>query len=375
MTKNLAYFLGFSHFLGIGPTKLSRLVSRFGNIRSAYEADFDQLKNIIGEKTATKFVSFRKRFDPEKKLKEIKRQDIIVLCQESKQYPPQLRNLSDPPICLYIKGKLNRFNFAKNRFFAIVGTRKPSPYGQKIAGNFGYCLSEAGFIIVSGMAIGIDTIAHKASLAAGGKTIAVLGCGVDIIYPAINTPLYNQIIDRGGLIISEFPPGHTVQKGLFIARNRLISGLSQGVMVVEGAKDSGSLITARYAAAQGKEVFAPPNPITSKLSAAPNNLIKQGAKPVTSIKDILEEFNLPLPLKTKIKAVKNLSPEENRIISLLSKNPLSPDQLVDAADLPISKVLNLLSLLEIKNIITKNTQGKYKISPANFHKGLSDPED
>src|SRR3989344_6509680 len=160
------------------------------------------------------------------------------------------------------------------------------------------------------MAIGIDSIAHQTALNNDGRTIAFLGCGVDIIYPAVNSNLYYKIINRGGLVISEFPPGEMVVKGLFIARNRLISGISRGVLIVEGAKDSGAMITARYAAEQGKEVFATPAPITSEVSEAPNILLKQGAKLVTSIDDILEEFNMRIAPKKKEEIEKELSGEE-----------------------------------------------------------------
>src|SRR3989338_348038 len=163
-------------------------------------------------------------------------------------------------------------------FFAIVGTRKPTSYGIQVARKFAYELTEAGFIIVSGMAMGIDTVAHQAALDAGGKTVAVLGCGVNIIYPAINYQLYHNIIKSGGAVISEFPPDQTVLKGLFISRNRIISGLSKGVLIAEGGEFSGALITAKYAGIQGKDVFAVPSSINSEMASAPNLLIKQGAK-------------------------------------------------------------------------------------------------
>src|SRR3989344_5065464 len=182
-----------------------------------------------------------------------------------------------------------------------------------MAKKFSAELTEGGFIIVSGLAIGIDAAAHLACINSGGRTIAVLGCGVDIIYPAINASLYYKILKTGGLIISEFPPGQTVVKGLFIARNRIISALSLGVLVIEGARDSGAMITARYAAEQGKEVFALPGPLTSKMSEAPNNLLKQGAKLVISVEDIFEEFHLQVAPKKAEDAEATLEADEKII--------------------------------------------------------------
>lgn len=361
MRDELLYYLGFSHFLGIGPTRYAALLKRFANVEKAYNAAKKDLSEVIGINWAEKFVRFRQEFDPEKKIQELRIKKIEVLTQGDSRYPKSLKNISDPPICLYVKGDLENFNFAKNFFIAIVGTRKPTPYGQQVAKKFASELAEAGFVIVSGMAVGIDATAHQAALEAGGKTIAFLGCGVDIIYPAVNSRLYNQIINKGGLVISEFPPGQMVAKGLFIVRNRLISGVSMGVLVVEGAKDSGALITARYAAEQGKEVFAPPGPLTSAMSTAPNLLLKQGAKLVTSIEDILEEFNLKLVPKKKEQIEAELEGDEKVIFAILGDEPKLSDEIVNEAKLSVDKVLNILSLLEIKGVVEKNSEGKYQV--------------
>lgn len=290
MKDDFLYSLSFSHFLGIGPIRFSHLKKHFKSVKKAYFANEKDISKVVGMELGRKFIIFRNRFDPEKKLKELAKKEITVLSVDDSHYPISLKNIKDPPICLYIKGSVKTLSFS--RLFSIVGTRKPTLYGIKVAKKFSYELTRLGFTIVSGLAYGIDTVAHKTCLNIKGKTIAVLGCGVDIVYPAENRQLYEDIIDNNGAIVSEFPPGQTVVKGLFIARNRIISGLSSGVMVVEGTKQSGSLITARFAAEQGKEVFAPPNPITSEMSVAPNTLLKLGAKLVTSVEDILEEIKL-----------------------------------------------------------------------------------
>lgn len=361
MNNNLYYYLAFSHCLGIGPIKFNLLKNHFGTAKKAYEASVDKLKNLLGQALTEKFIAFRQKFDPAKKLEELKQKQIAVLSCDDEKYPSQLKNISDPPICLYVKGNLSGIDFINSQFIAVVGTRKPTSYGQQITKKFAYELSLTGFIIVSGMAIGIDTIAHQATLEADGKTIAVLGCGVDIIYPQSNQILYQKIIEKSGLIISEFPPGHTVLRGLFVARNRLISGLSRGVLVVEGAKDSGALITARYAANQGKEVFAPPGPLTSEMSAAPNLLLKQGAKFVTSVEDILEEFNLRVMPKKQQELEINLTGNEKIIFDLVMIEPRLIDELIELSHQSVDLVLNSLSLLEIKGIVEKNSEGKYQI--------------
>lgn len=361
MDQDLPFYTGFSHFLGIGPVKFAALVGYFKNVKEAYLADKKDLQEVIGINWAEKFIQFRNRFDPAEKLKELRNKQIEVIPIGYPLYPKSIQAISDPPICLYVKGEIRNFNFVKEFFIAIVGTRKPTPYGQQIARKFAEELTRAGFVVVSGMAVGIDTVAHRACLAVEGKTIAVLGCGVDVVYPAINNNLYRTIINSNGLIISEFPPGQLVAKGLFIARNRLISALSMGVLVVEGGKDSGSLITARYAAEQGKEVFAPPVPLTSEMSEAPSFLLKQGAKLVTSEEDILEEFNLKIAPKKKEEIEAELTESEKIIFQLLQPDAKSGDEIAEQTKLPITNILNLLSILEIKGIIEKNSEGNYQI--------------
>ncbi len=340
--------------------RFSALMKYFRDEKEAYLAKRKELNEVLGIKTAEKFINFRNQFDPVKKLEELKEKEITVIPLNQTIYPLQLKNISDPPICLYIKGNIKQIDW-KSFFFAVVGTRKPTPYGEQVTRKFATELSEAGFVIVSGLAIGIDSAAHWAAINSSGKTVAFLGCGVDVIYPSSNFKLYQRIIERGGLIISEFPPGHTVLPGLFIARNRLISGLSMGVLVVEGAKDSGALITAKYALEQGKEVFAPPGPLTSEMSVAPNFLLKQGAKLVTCLEDILEEFDLKIAPKKKEDFEKDLNSEEKRIFEILSKEAKLADEIAIDMGLSIEKILNILSVLEIKGIIEKNSEGKYQV--------------
>jgi len=376
MTNNRLFaYLGFSHFLGIGPIKFKQLITYFGNPEKAYRAKAEDLIKVLGVKIGEKFIHFRQNFKADSIVDELFKKSIQVLTLENHDYPEQLRQISDPPICLYVIGnrkilskpaRLDKINNDRtwqvnkhHNLLAIVGTRKPTSYGLQIAEKFAGELTQYGFTIVSGLALGIDAAAHWGSVNNGGKTIAVLGCGVDIIYPPSNRKLYQTIIETGGAVISEFPPGHTVLPGLFVARNRLISGLSMGVFVVEGAKDSGSLITARYAAEQGRDVFAPPSPITSPLSEAPNLLLKQGAKMVTSVDDILEEYQVKMKTKDKESILEKVQGLEKNIMEILINEPKTTDDLAIALKQPIAQILNSLSLLEIQGVVKKNNEGKF----------------
>lgn len=359
--KNIYYYLAFSHFLGIGPMRFRCIMERYGDVKKGYEAPIKDIKELFGPSLATRFDQFRSTFSPQKKFQTLLDKNIETIPCNDIRYPPQLLTISDPPICLYAKGDLKRINFSKDHFIGIVGTRKPTSYGQQVARIFSQFLSMAGFVIVSGMAMGIDAISHKAALDAERKTIAVLGCGVDIIYPPINKNIYDAIIATGGLVLSEFPPGHTVLPGLFVARNRLISGLSKGILVIEGAKDSGAFITARYAAEQGKDVFAPPAPITSAMSEAPNTLLKQGAKLVTSPEEIIEEFGLRVIPEKKREIETQLSQEERKIYQFISTEPRLIDEIVQHLCFSVESVSGILSTLELKGVVEKNEEGKYQM--------------
>ncbi len=387
--NNLQYSLGFSYCLGIGPMKFQKLKEYFKTVEAAYHADQRKLELVLGVKLAEKFVEFRRKFDPKKELEKLKNDKIFVVAVDDKDYPESLKNISDPPICLYVKGSTNilkskssdaRFEsiardplwgvanekrgselLAVSVFFAIVGTRKPTSYGIQITKKFSRELTEAGFTIVSGMALGVDTIAHQTALDSGGKTIAVLGSGVNVIYPSSNFQLYHDIINNGGAVISEFPPNQFVLKGLFISRNRIISGLSCGVLIAEGGEFSGALITAKYAGIQGKDVFAVPSPINSEMASAPNLLIKQGAKMVTTTTDILDEFGMKITPKKKEDIREKLGEIEKLIFDILIKNPRTVDDIAIEINKNITEVLNMMSVLEINGVIEKNIEKKYQI--------------
>lgn len=354
-------YVGFSHFLGIGPVRFEKLLCSFGDVASAYTASPYDLRCVLGEMT-DRFVAFRKTFDSEKQTEEIHKKGIQIITRQDSRFPQSLRSLPDAPICLYVKGHLDGSFLSVGRFFSIVGTRKPTSYGVHVARMFARELTQVGFSIVSGLALGIDAVSHAACIEQEGRTVAFLGCGVDIVYPLENEALYRNIIASGGLVISEFPPGMTVLKGLFIARNRLISGLSEGVLVVEGAKDSGSLVTARYAADQGKEVFAPPVPITSPLAEAPLSLLKQGATIVTCSQDITDVLKAPARAAFQVKGLPpHMEGSDRLVYELLIKEELHADEIGRALGLPVHEVLCSLSRLEMLRVIEKLEDGRYGI--------------
>ncbi len=358
MDEEGIYYFSFSHFLGIGPVRFNALIQKFGSAQRAFRAGRQEIADLLGNRIAERFAVFRSGFQAQEKLRKLERMCIRVIPLCSPDYPRLLREIPDPPICLYIRGKLSLGVLNTALCFGVVGTRNPSEYGERIAEIFGGALSKSGTIIVSGMALGVDTIAHNAAINSYGITVAVLGCGVDIVYPSYNYRLYEEIVQKSGLVISEIPPGFTVQKGFFIARNRIISGLSKGILVVEGLKDSGTLITARFAAEQGRDVFVLPVPLTSELSQAPNILIKNGAKVATGPEDILEEYGLRY-VKQKDR-MEEMSEKELKIYLLLRKRSRFMDDLIADTRLRVEELSNILSLLELKSRVKKNREGKYQ---------------
>ncbi|MGD9677102.1 MAG: DNA-processing protein DprA [Vulcanibacillus sp.] len=263
-------------------------------------------------------------------------------------YPNSLKEIAQPPWVLYTIGNLELINSFS---IAIVGTRNPTNYGKLVTEMIAKELVNYNFTIVSGMARGIDSIAHQGTLNNKGKTIAILGCGIDIIYPRENKNLYNSIA-QSGLIISEYPPGEKPHPGFFPQRNRIISGLSNGTLVIEASISSGSLITAQFSLDQSREVFAIPGPITSKNSLGTNSLIKQGAKLVQTVEDIIEEFPyLILEKKQTEKVDYNISKIEKEIYLLIEDEPIHVNELYQRTNIELSDIYECLLSLQLKEII------------------------
>lgn len=341
--------------LDIGSIRLNKLLEFFGKPENILKATAKQLMMVfgIGEKIAYKICRLKKE-DLERELIFAKKYNLKIITLDDQGYPEILKNIPDPPIVLYVKGELKEED---KLALAIVGSRRASFYGLTQAHNFARDLSQVGFTIVSGMARGIDTYAHQGALKAGGRTIAVLGSGFNHLYPQENKELAEEIA-KNGAVISEFPVDTLPLKQNFPRRNRVISGLSLGVLVVEAARNSGALITADFALEQGREVFALPGKVDSQNTFGTHELIKQGAKLVSSKEDILEEFALPV---TKSYATQK-RPEENldsgldngqeyEIYNLISGQSIQLDDLVQKTNLEILRIAPLLLKLEMKGLI------------------------
>ena len=319
------------------------------------ENELSQIEGL-NKKAIKAFLEGRDKIDLDEELAAANEANVSVSTLEDDDYPALLKNIYDPPPVLYTKGqKID----AKDKIIAIVGTRKASHYGKETARKLAYELASLGFTIVSGMAMGIDTVAHQGALDAKGKTLAVFGCGVDVIYPSSNKSLAKEI-EASGALVSEFPLRTGIEKGHFPRRNRIISGLSLGVIVVEGHYDSGAMITAKQALDQGREVFAVPGNVELDQSKGPHWLIKQGAKLVESVEDVLEEFNMVMPRKmTKDETrmmnegrdYSNLPEDEQKIVKVLSLEPKYIDNISIETKLSISQVTCLFMMLEVKNIV------------------------
>jgi len=283
---------------------------------------------------------------------------IKTISIQDKNYPKLLKKIKNPPEVLYLRGGV----WPEENCFGVVGTRMCSAYGKEIALEIAGDLAEAGLTIVSGLAPGIDSFSHKATLERGKRTIAVLGTGLDekSIYPQENLKLAEKILETGGALISEYPPGTHGSEFTFPQRNRIISGLSLGVLVVEAKQKSGALITANWAKKQGRKIFAIPGPIHSLNSRGCHYLIKQGAKLVENVNDILKELNLPI--KEGAKEITGETPEENLILGVLKGEALDIDKIIEKTKLPAATVASTLAILEIKGKV-KNLGGSiYAIS-------------
>jgi DNA processing protein len=281
---------------------------------------------------------------------ELQRREISVITVWDDDYPPLLREIPQPPWVLYVKGDASLLS---GPCIAVVGTRKPTPYGRLAGRMLSEQLAAAGWVVVSGMATGIDSEAHRGALRQNGASVAVLGTGVDVVYPKHNRTLYDELVRRGA-VCSEMPPGTEPHPGLFPQRNRIISGLSYGTLVVEAAERSGSLITADCSMEQGREVFVVPGPITSAQSAGTHRLIQEGAKCVRRVQDIWEEFSHLMPAPALESASESDSPltvEEERVFALIGVEPVSLEKVMNQCPFPPDAVHSVLLSLQLKRRI------------------------
>lgn len=312
---NLAYLLALHSIDGLGPIRLKRVLDHFKDPKAVWLASLNDLRNLGLPRSVIENLSKAKAtLDVEKYVEDVLKGGIKVLTIFDENYPGLLKQIYDPPVVLYYKGEI----LAKDdHAIGVVGTRKITAYGKTVTEKFCKELVEAGFTIVSGLARGVDTVAHQTALSCSGRTFAVLGGGLNNIFPAENSNLADKIIGGQGAVISEFSPDYPALPGNFPARNRIIAGLSKAVLVTEATEDSGSLITANLSLEYGRDVFAVPGPITSSLSKGPANLIKQGASLAFEVSDILQALGVEnSPRAPKVEPT-NLSETERTILKCL----------------------------------------------------------
>jgi DNA processing protein len=351
--NELAHWIAFSRVLGIGPARFKLLLDFFhDDVVAAWHSDGKELARAgLDQKTMQSFLKQRSTITPRQELEKLERLRIHVITWKDKTYPSLLKEIDHPPPVLYVAGTLTE---ADQFSLAIVGTRKASVYGRQVTERFATDLAKGKVTVVSGLALGIDAVAHTAALDAGGRTLAILGSGLDMIYPPANYNLARRIVESGqGALVTEFPLGVKPEGGNFPARNRIISGLSLGVLITEAPDPSGALITANFALEHGRDVFAVPGNIFSPGSTGVNKLIQDGgAKLVRNVNDILEALNLfMVPQHVEMQAALPENAEERKLLALLSQDPQHVDDLIRASQLPTMTVSATLTMMELKGLV------------------------
>ncbi len=346
---DLRYWVGFNLVRGIGPIRLRALLEVFGDVESAWNAPESDLRRVgLDSRSLGNLLKARRQIDLDEVLQQIERAGVHILTWASSDYPHLLSQLVDAPPVLYVRGEIIP---ADEWAIGLVGTRKATVYGREVAHRLSGDLARSGVTIVSGLARGIDGIAHRAALEAGGRTIAVLGCGVDYIYPREHRKLAAAIVENGALI-SDYSLGTRPEASNFPPRNRIISGLSLGVVVVEAGLSSGALITADFAADQGREVFAVPGSILSPASQGCNRLLRDGAAIVTEVRDVLETLHLDRLAEQQV--AREILPEnatEAAVWAELTLEPAHVDDLSRQVDLPVETVNSTLVMMELKGMV------------------------
>ncbi|MAG44847.1 DNA-protecting protein DprA [bacterium] len=359
--QELQYWNAWNQIQIIGPKRFKKLDSGFSSMEKAWQASKNELEKIgLTHNIVEKIIKQRRTINPEKAWLDLEKHNIKTITIGHKQYPKNLKNIYDPPAMLYIKGALEQVD---DLAIGIVGTRKMSSYGKQVAHDLSFDLARAGMTIVSGLAQGIDTIAHKSALKANARTIAVLGSGLapSQTFPRENYNLAREI-SKNGAVISEFPLYMPPLAHNFPIRNRIISGLSRAILVIEAAQKSGAIITANQALDQGKDVFAIPGSIYSPVSKGTNDLIKAGAKLVTNSNDVLEELNLE-QIKSYAESRKIIpeNPNQEKILHILSSEPIHVNLIIKQTNLSASKISSELSIMEMQGKVRDLGSGMYVI--------------
>ncbi|HET9663462.1 MAG TPA: DNA-processing protein DprA [Burkholderiales bacterium] len=352
------YWVAFSRIPGIGAVRYQALLDRFGTLSEAWCASRPALKEAGLEDRVVRLIAdARGGIDPDREMERLASLEAQVLTWQDAAYPALLKAADDAPPVLYVRGELTP---GDGLAVAVVGTRRASPYGRQVAEEMSYQLAAHGVTIVSGLARGIDGIAHRAAIQAGGRTLAVMACGLDVVYPPEHAKLAREIMEHGA-VISEQPLGTEPRGDFFPRRNRILSGLSLGVLVVEGDAKSGALITADFANDQGRDVFCVPGSIFSPQSRGPNAKIQRGeAKLVLKVDDILEELNLQaVPQQMEMQELLPATDTESELLRHISKEPKHIDEVCRGTGLPVSTVSSLLAMMELKGLVKEIGQKSY----------------
>lgn len=343
------YWVGFNLVKGIGAVRMQQLIDYFGDVECAWFGSIEAFRQAgLSEKVSERIVEIRNQINLEKYVDKLLEQNIKILIKDDPDYPRYLRQIQQPPPVIYLRGELV---IEDDWAVAIVGTRRITHYGQQITEKFAKTLAEHHITVVSGLARGVDGIAHQAALKAGGRSIAVLGSGVDKIYPPEHNLLAQKMMTQGA-IISDYAPGTPPESSNFPPRNRIISGLSRAVIVIEAGVKSGALITANFAVDQGREVYAVPGNINSIQSKGTNTLIQNGARPLTDILDLL--IDLQVELIHEHQAFRKQTPSGNTetvLYSVLNDNPIHIDEIIHKAELSVSEVTAQLTVMELKGMV------------------------
>jgi DNA processing protein len=360
VNKELQYWVGFNIVSGIGRVKLSQLETYFGNLEKAWKAGIGDLKKAgLDSKTVKALETSRPQIDLDAEMEKLERNGVKVYSYHDTEYPARLKEIYDYPPLIYVKGEL----MTQDEWcIAVVGTRQATVYGRQVTEEIVSDLTRNKLTVVSGLARGIDTVAHRSALKAGGRTIAILANGFDTIYPGENTNLARTIVDQGALI-SEYPLGTKPRPDNFPRRNRIMSGVSLGVLVIEANDSSGAIITAHMALEQNREVFAIPGSILSPMSRGTNTLIQEGAKLVRNCTDILEELNLTASVhQIEMKEIIPTSETETLLLKQLGTEPAHIDQVCRNSGLPVSTVSSNLAIMELKGLVRQVSAMNYVLA-------------
>ena len=358
--KDIKYWVGFSKIPGIGRVKLAQMESHFGSLEAAWQAAPAELKRSGLDGNSVKAIeSWRPKVSLEAEMAKLDRFGVKVVTCRHPDYPARLKEIYDYPPLLYVRGSLKPED---EWCLTVVGTRRATVYGRQVTEEIVTELARNKITIVSGLARGIDSIAHRSALEAGGRSIAVFACGLDTVYPAENAGLAKSLM-KDGALISEYPLGSRPRPENFPRRNRILSGLSLGVLVVEAGGTSGALITAHLAVEQNREVFAIPGSILSPASSGTNHLIQEGAKLVSDYRDILEELNLTVVAQQmEMKEFLPASDTEALVLKQLSAEPSHIDQVCRSSGLPIATVSSTLTMMELKGLVKQTGAMNYVLA-------------